>query len=174
MQPSHIERSVIAGGVFSTLAESASTSAHFFSPQDLPKSIGNLAVWFSLIQAESLALPRIAQLFMVSSFMQRASLSDSKAWPKCARFCDPDAFHSGSASPIDAPVTLHPAGHFASSTPFGSAFDNLGGAHISTSTSVCCSVTVFSTEYGKGGEGVKGGDFTDTTRQALRPSASAC
>ena len=35
-------------------------------------------------------------------------------------------------------------------------------------------VTVFSTDGAKGGEGVKGGDLTATTRHAVRPSASAC
>src|SRR5262249_30974742 len=34
-------------------------------------------------------------------------------------------------------------------------------------------VTVFSTDGAKGGEGVKGGDLTATTRHATRPSASA-
>ena len=35
-------------------------------------------------------------------------------------------------------------------------------------------VTVFSSDRAKGGEGVKGGDLTSTTRHAVRPSASAC
>ncbi len=35
-------------------------------------------------------------------------------------------------------------------------------------------VTVFSTNGGKGGEGAKGGDLAATTRHAVRPSASAC
>ena len=34
--------------------------------------------------------------------------------------------------------------------------------------------TVFSTDGARGGEGVKGGDLTSTTRHAVRPSASAC
>ena len=35
-------------------------------------------------------------------------------------------------------------------------------------------VTVFSTDGAEGGEGVKGGDLTATTRHAVRPSASPC
>src|SRR5262249_32751678 len=71
---------------------------------------------------------------------------------------------------------MFPEGESASSTPSSvGSFDDLGRVHISTSTNVSViGLTVFATDLGKGGEGIKGGDLTATTRHAVRPSASAC
>src|SRR5262249_53962197 len=54
-------------------------------------------------------------------------------------------------------------------TDSASRLQSFGRAHIRS-----LQVTVFSTDGAEGGEGVKGGDLTSTTRHAVRPSASAC
>jgi hypothetical protein len=50
-----------------------------FSSQDLPKSSGKFAVWFSLILAESIAITGMAPVLMASDFMHRATVLASKA-----------------------------------------------------------------------------------------------
>ncbi|SBT04590.1 exported hypothetical protein [Candidatus Propionivibrio aalborgensis] len=74
MQTPHIKRQhVICSALAATPAAAVSTH-YFFTLKNLPKSFGKLDISFSLILAESLALPSVSPVLMVPGFMRREAV----------------------------------------------------------------------------------------------------